>query len=74
MMYKPFDKSDKLISSEVGARGLIDSGCLKDSEVASLISAVGKAKSSSFAGCWSDTDGGAVKGYDLAEVVIDSCN
>jgi hypothetical protein len=29
---------------------------------------------SSFAGCWSDTDGGVVQAYDLAEVVIDSCN
>jgi hypothetical protein len=28
---------------------------------------------SSFAGCWSDTDGGVVQAYDLAEVVIDSC-
>jgi hypothetical protein len=29
---------------------------------------------SSFAGCGSDTDGGVVQAYDLAEVVIDSCN
>jgi hypothetical protein len=29
---------------------------------------------SSFAGCWSDTDGGVVQAYDLAKVVIDSCN